>query len=158
MCTWRYCCPVITGFFPFHKCTESNPMLETLEAIIKMELTSHGNISKTTNHLYKFLLVIMGWLPTIFKHWLAKIADQFVSTPSSLRDQSQWLILWLSHALPYQTPLFSSPDRFLCFNNKTTASVTFYSYTANHPAIMSGPPFVLPLLNFLWLLLIAVDS
>ncbi|PIK37053.1 putative Golgi to ER traffic protein 4-like B [Apostichopus japonicus] len=48
--------------------------------------------------------------------------------------------------------------QFLCFNNKSTASVTFYAYTANHPAIMSGPPFVLPLLNFLWLLLIAVDS
>ncbi|KAJ8036905.1 Golgi to ER traffic protein 4-like [Holothuria leucospilota] len=48
--------------------------------------------------------------------------------------------------------------QFLCFNNKTTASVTFHAYTTNHPAIMSGPPFVLPLLNFLWLLLIAVDS
>lgn len=64
------------------------------------------------------------------------------------------------HGLASEVDLFVAQSvlQFLCFNNKTTASVTFYSYTANHPAIMSGPPFVLPLLNFLWLLLIAVDS
>ncbi|XP_071509251.1 Golgi to ER traffic protein 4 homolog B-like [Diadema antillarum] len=48
--------------------------------------------------------------------------------------------------------------QYLCLRNKTTASLTLRVYTENHPAIKSGPPFILPLLNFIWLLLLAVKT
>lgn len=49
-------------------------------------------------------------------------------------------------------------SRFLCLKNKSSASVVFTTYTRKHPSIESGPPFVQPLLNFLWFLLLAVDG
>ncbi|MCJ8738079.1 hypothetical protein PDJAM_G00031500 [Pangasius djambal] len=48
--------------------------------------------------------------------------------------------------------------QFLCLKNKTSASVVFTTYTQKHPSIEKGPPFVQPLLNFLWFLLLAVDG
>lgn len=50
------------------------------------------------------------------------------------------------------------PSRFLCLKNKSSASVVFTTYTQKHPSIEGGPPFVQPLLNFLWFLLLAVDG
>ncbi|XP_072799600.1 Golgi to ER traffic protein 4 homolog isoform X2 [Vicugna pacos] len=48
--------------------------------------------------------------------------------------------------------------QFLCLKNKSSASVVFTTYTQKHPSIESGPPFVQPLLNFIWFLLLAVDG
>ncbi|XP_033108079.1 Golgi to ER traffic protein 4 homolog [Anneissia japonica] len=48
--------------------------------------------------------------------------------------------------------------QLLCRKNKATANETFQMYTETHPNIEKGPPFILPLLNFLWFLLIAVDN
>ncbi|KAB0403442.1 hypothetical protein E2I00_001891, partial [Balaenoptera physalus] len=48
--------------------------------------------------------------------------------------------------------------QFLCLKNKSSASVVFTTYTRKHPSIESGPPFVQPLLNFIWFLLLAVDG
>ncbi|TRY58966.1 hypothetical protein DNTS_033934 [Danionella cerebrum] len=45
--------------------------------------------------------------------------------------------------------------QFLCLKNKTSALVVFTTYTQKHPSIEKGPPFVQPLLNFLWFLLLA---
>lgn len=50
------------------------------------------------------------------------------------------------------------PSRFLCLKNKNGASVVFSTYTEKHPSIEKGPPFVQPLLNFIWFLLLAVDG
>uniref|UniRef100_A0A8C9KI99 Uncharacterized protein n=1 Tax=Panthera tigris altaica TaxID=74533 RepID=A0A8C9KI99_PANTA len=47
---------------------------------------------------------------------------------------------------------------FLCLKNKSSASVVFTTYTQKHPSIENGPPFVQPLLNFIWFLLLAVDG
>lgn len=49
-------------------------------------------------------------------------------------------------------------SRFLCLKNKSSASVVFTTYTQKHPSIEGGPPFVQPLLNFIWFLLLAVDG
>lgn len=49
-------------------------------------------------------------------------------------------------------------SRFLCLKNKSSASVVFTTYTQKHPSIESGPPFVQPLLNFIWFLLLAVEG
>ncbi|XP_073997682.1 Golgi to ER traffic protein 4 homolog isoform X1 [Rhodnius prolixus] len=46
----------------------------------------------------------------------------------------------------------------LCLENKKTAVITFQCYTTQHPCINMGPPYLLPLLNFIWFLLKAVDS
>ncbi|CAH0563457.1 unnamed protein product [Brassicogethes aeneus] len=49
--------------------------------------------------------------------------------------------------------------QYLCLSNKNTANQTFSSYTQQHPRIRkSGPPYLLPLLNFIWFLLQAVES
>ncbi|XP_066151647.1 Golgi to ER traffic protein 4 homolog [Euwallacea fornicatus] len=49
--------------------------------------------------------------------------------------------------------------QFLCLRNLITASQTFTIYTENHPRIRkTGPPYLLPLLNFLWFLLQAVET
>ncbi|KAI4456143.1 hypothetical protein MML48_8g00008243 [Holotrichia oblita] len=49
--------------------------------------------------------------------------------------------------------------QYLCLSNKNTANQTFNSYTQQHPNIKrSGPPYLLPLLNFLWFLLQAIES
>ncbi|XP_015420474.1 PREDICTED: Golgi to ER traffic protein 4 homolog [Myotis davidii] len=47
---------------------------------------------------------------------------------------------------------------FLCLKNKSSASVVFTTYTQKHPSIEDGPPFVQPLLNFIWFLLLALDG
>ncbi|KAF6199400.1 hypothetical protein GE061_007426 [Apolygus lucorum] len=46
----------------------------------------------------------------------------------------------------------------LCLKNKKTAVITFQCYTTQHPSITKGPPYLLPLLNFIWFLLQVVDS
>nr|CAH7756805.1 unnamed protein product [Callosobruchus chinensis] len=49
--------------------------------------------------------------------------------------------------------------QYLCLKNKNTANQTFASYTEQHPRIRrSGPPYLFPLLNFIWFLLQAIDS
>uniref|UniRef100_A0A8D1UQA0 Golgi to ER traffic protein 4 homolog n=1 Tax=Sus scrofa TaxID=9823 RepID=A0A8D1UQA0_PIG len=48
--------------------------------------------------------------------------------------------------------------QFLCLKNKSSASVVFTTYTQKHPSIENGPPFVQPLLNFIWFLLLALDG
>ncbi|CAG9767212.1 unnamed protein product [Ceutorhynchus assimilis] len=49
--------------------------------------------------------------------------------------------------------------QFLCMSNRMTANQTFTTYTENHPKIKKNrPPFLLPLLNFLWFLLQAVET
>lgn len=61
----------------------------------------------------------------------------------------------------YEADLFIAQAvlQYLCLRNKTTANQTFTSYTEQHPRIKkSGPPYLLPLLNFLWFLLQAIES
>lgn len=48
--------------------------------------------------------------------------------------------------------------QYLCLQNKTTAFDAFHWYTLKHPNIKSGPPYLLPLLNFIWFLLKAIES
>lgn len=50
--------------------------------------------------------------------------------------------------------------RYLCLQKKVAASEVFETYTKKHPNITKqrrGPPFLLPLLNFLWLLLSTIE-
>ncbi|XP_012152087.1 Golgi to ER traffic protein 4 homolog isoform X2 [Megachile rotundata] len=48
--------------------------------------------------------------------------------------------------------------QYLCLQNKTAAQEVFNSYTSQHPKINRGPPYLLPLLNFLFFLLKIIDS
>ncbi|XP_069685148.1 Golgi to ER traffic protein 4 homolog [Periplaneta americana] len=49
--------------------------------------------------------------------------------------------------------------QYLCLHNKTSAKDVFDSYTTQHPNIKkTGPPYILPLLNFIWFLLKVVES
>lgn len=46
--------------------------------------------------------------------------------------------------------------RYLCLKKKNTANDAFESYTTQHPNI-KGPPFLLPLLNFICFLLKIIE-
>ncbi|XP_032315747.1 Golgi to ER traffic protein 4 homolog isoform X5 [Camelus ferus] len=59
---------------------------------------------------------------------------------------------------PLSRALSGLSRTFLCLKNKSSASVVFTTYTQKHPSIENGPPFVQPLLNFIWFLLLAVDG
>lgn len=50
--------------------------------------------------------------------------------------------------------------QILCLRNLQMASDTFSKYTSSHPTIKNdkGPPYILPLLNFLWFLLRAIEQ
>nr|XP_037287414.1 Golgi to ER traffic protein 4 homolog A-like isoform X2 [Rhipicephalus microplus] len=48
--------------------------------------------------------------------------------------------------------------QYLCLRNPSTASVVFLAYTRRHPSVHPGPPYYMPLLNFLWCLLLAVET
>ncbi|GFO06780.1 Golgi to er traffic protein 4 homolog [Plakobranchus ocellatus] len=65
-----------------------------------------------------------------------------------------------SHGYSSEVDMFITQAvlQYLCLQNKTTASLCFELYTQKHPAIDKGPPFGLPLLNFIWLLLIALEG
>lgn len=48
--------------------------------------------------------------------------------------------------------------QYLCLRNQKTASITFTNYTEQHPSIKkTGPPYLFPLLNFIWFLLKAIE-
>ncbi|XP_063362084.1 Golgi to ER traffic protein 4 homolog [Cydia amplana] len=50
--------------------------------------------------------------------------------------------------------------QFLCLRNIQMATETFNKYTGSHPTIKNdrGPPYLFPLLNFLWFLLRAIEQ
>jgi len=48
--------------------------------------------------------------------------------------------------------------QYLCLKKHLVAAVAFYAYTQGHPKIQKGPPYSNPLLNFLWFLLLAIET
>ncbi|KAH3872275.1 Golgi to ER traffic protein 4 homolog [Dreissena polymorpha] len=61
---------------------------------------------------------------------------------------------------PSEADLFIAQTvlQFLCLQNKDTAMVVFTVYTKQHPDVERGPPYIQPLLNFIWFLLLALES
>ncbi|XP_071521488.1 Golgi to ER traffic protein 4 homolog [Panulirus ornatus] len=70
--------------------------------------------------------------------------------------------LHLLRGYPSEVDLFLTQAvlQYLCLQKKVAASEVFETYTKKHPNITKqrGPPFILPLLNFLWLLLSTIES
>ncbi|MCL4143283.1 UNVERIFIED_CONTAM: hypothetical protein GTU68_022241, partial [Idotea baltica] len=70
--------------------------------------------------------------------------------------------LHLLRGYPSEVDLFLAQAvfQYLCLQKKVEASDVFETYTQKHPTIkeQKGPPFLLPLINFLWLLLSAIES
>uniref|UniRef100_A0A2P2I207 Golgi to ER traffic protein 4 homolog n=1 Tax=Hirondellea gigas TaxID=1518452 RepID=A0A2P2I207_9CRUS len=71
--------------------------------------------------------------------------------------------LHLLKGYPSEVDLFLAQAvlQYLCLQKKVQASKLFEAYTASHPDITGtppGPPYLLPLLNFLWFLLLAVEK
>jgi hypothetical protein len=85
----------------------------------------------------------------------------FVHSSDSGDDCALMLVEYqTSLGFPTEVDLFIAQFvlQVLCIRNKPMANQTFISYTSKHPDIKSpNPPFLLPLLNFLWFLLLAID-
>jgi len=66
----------------------------------------------------------------------------------------------ITEGYPAEVDLFIAQTvfQYLCLRNKSTAEACFHSYTKQHPQVEPGPPFILPLLNFIWMLLLTVDG
>lgn len=47
--------------------------------------------------------------------------------------------------------------QILCRKKTKTASACFFHYAEKHPGIQGEPPYKLPLLNFIWLLLMCLE-
>lgn len=47
--------------------------------------------------------------------------------------------------------------QYLCLHNKASADEAFKTYVSQHPQIQGGPPFILPLLNFIFFLLKTIE-
>lgn len=61
----------------------------------------------------------------------------------------------------YEVDLFIAQTvlQYLCLSNTSTATQTFTNYTQQHPGIRKqGPPYLFPILNFIWFLLQAIES
>eukprot|EP00088_Acartia_fossae_P053763 TRINITY_DN6135_c0_g1_i1.p1 TRINITY_DN6135_c0_g1~~TRINITY_DN6135_c0_g1_i1.p1 ORF type:complete len:348 (-),score=55.01 TRINITY_DN6135_c0_g1_i1:297-1319(-) len=48
--------------------------------------------------------------------------------------------------------------QYLCLKKHLVAAVAFLAYTTGHPKIQRGPPYTNPLLNFVWFLLLAIET
>merc|ERR1711936_589625 len=48
--------------------------------------------------------------------------------------------------------------QYLCLKKSIAASTAFLAYTTEHPRIGSGPPYPNPLLNFIWFLLLSIQT
>jgi hypothetical protein len=87
--------------------------------------------------------------------------QHFVHSSDSGLDCALMLVEYQTTAgYPSEVDLFIGQFvlQVLCVRNKSMADHTFYAYTSRHPSINSpNPPFLLPLLNFLWFLLLAID-
>ncbi|XP_054159210.1 Golgi to ER traffic protein 4 homolog [Oppia nitens] len=88
--------------------------------------------------------------------------QHFVHSSDSGIECSEMLIEFQTTlGYPSEVDLFIAQFvlQVLCLRNKPMADQTFREYTSKHPSINnSNPPFLLPLLNFLSFLLMAIDS
>lgn len=132
-----------------------------------------------TDASFSSFSTLQSYLLSICQHFLQSVFDLSVSDLPPLSLPPSILLHSLCHSVIFSFP--SSPSvftlcplfyfcppppstepppsyRFLCLKNKNSASVVFSTYTEKHPSIEKGPPFVQPLLNFIWFLLLAVDG
>lgn len=98
---------------------------------------------------------------------LYRLAGSWLNYGNTARENSSLLIYNSLLLFPSEISVFNIvllwqacfvSFRYLCLQNKSTANTCFETYTQKHPSIHSGPPFTLPLLNFLWLLQIALEG
>ncbi|XP_059475908.1 Golgi to ER traffic protein 4 homolog [Neocloeon triangulifer] len=85
----------------------------------------------------------------------------FMHSPDGRNCAKMLVELHVARGFSNEVDLFIAQAvlQYLCLQNKNAAVLAFTSYTANHPNIMKrNPPFIMPLLNFLWFLLQAIES
>merc|ERR1712020_581547 len=65
----------------------------------------------------------------------------------------------VNNGFPREMDLFivGTVLQMLCLRKHLVAAVTLKSYTESHPSLQPGPPYKHPLLNFVWLLLLAIE-
>ena len=65
----------------------------------------------------------------------------------------------VNNGFPREMDLFivGTVLQMLCLRKHIVAALTLKSYTESHPSLQPGPPYKHPLLNFVWLLLLAIE-
>ena len=69
-----------------------------------------------------------------------------------------WCFNFLGFASEVDVFIAGTVLQYLTFKKHIVAALALKVYTENHPAIARGPPFKHPLLNFIWLLLLAIEQ
>lgn len=90
----------------------------------------------------------------------ARARYHFIRSQNGEGCASMLIEFHITYGYPSEVDLFITQAvlQFLCLRNRLTAEACFNSYTRQHPQVEKGPPFVRPLLNFLWLLLLATEG
>ncbi|KAK3754427.1 hypothetical protein QZH41_009211, partial [Actinostola sp. cb2023] len=97
-------------------------------------------------------------------YWLEKNYGEsrfhFLYTHDGFQCAKMLIEFTTTRGYPGEQDLFITQTvlQFLCLPNTSTASIVFFKYTNLHPDLScKQPPFPKPLLNFLWLLLMAIE-
>lgn len=90
----------------------------------------------------------------------ARSRYHFIRSENGIGCATMLVEFHITYGYPSEVDMFVAQAvlQYLCLRNKMTAEACFNSYTTQHPQIETGPPFIRPLLNFLWLLLIAIEG
>ncbi|ELU07266.1 hypothetical protein CAPTEDRAFT_220393 [Capitella teleta] len=153
--------------------SSTKPSSETLEKLGKL----HSLMEKDSVERPTFVGAAVRWSsaeqkfghPELHKYlahnlWLERSYSEsryhYVRSNDGEECASMLIEYQITAGFPSEVDLFIAQTvmQCLCLKNKLTANSCFVSYTQQHPQVESGPPFVRPLLNFLWLLLLACDG
>ncbi|CAK1596095.1 unnamed protein product [Parnassius mnemosyne] len=155
--------------------SETKPCEEWMEKIAKLfELMSSGIPERET-----YLTNAVKWSmdsskkghPLLHKkiaevYWKEKkytaAHKHFLHSSDGSAYASMLIELHTTKGLKSEIDLFIAQAvlQFLCLRNIQMATETFNKYTGSHPTIKNekGPPYLFPLLNFLWFLLRAIEQ
>lgn len=106
--------------------------------------------------LHRFFAITL-WRKTIYD----EAHHHFIHANNSGSDCAKMLIEFhLKKGYHSECDMFiaNAVLQYLCLKNKQSAQEVFNIYTTNHPSVEQGPPYVRPLLNFCWLLLLALET
>ncbi|XP_014223438.1 Golgi to ER traffic protein 4 homolog [Trichogramma pretiosum] len=121
-----------------------------------LQWSSTGNNYKNGHPYFHRELARIYWDQKNFS--LAK--QHFMQTKDGESLALMLIELQIEHGYSYELDIFVAQIvlQCLCLQNKVAAIEVFSTYVNEHPQIQNGPPFILPLLNFIYFLLKSIET